>query len=107
MDRIELPEDVTVSFTHLRYPEKVTAFSPLCQPHLLRNKKLGFSPRGGQTVATIHRGVSPIAQGVADCSIRDNFCKKIGRDIAEGRAMKQLKEFYEINKTLPPMRAKT
>lgn len=48
-------------------------------------------PTGGATEATIvnHKGEF-LASAVASCSDKDAFNKKIGRDIAIGRAYKQL-----------------
>lgn len=59
--------------------------------HIL--KSLGrlqeVDPCGGFTVVEITDG-SERATGIAVCSDRDNYSKKIGRMIATGRAMKQL-----------------
>lgn len=49
-------------------------------------------PRGGFTIATL---ISPdktvLVQGTAHCSRRDNYSKKLGRNIAVGRALSKLK----------------
>lgn len=48
-------------------------------------------PRGGFTVATL---ISPdrtvLVQGTAHCSLNDNYSKKMGRNIAIGRALHAL-----------------
>ena len=31
-----------------------------------------------------------VAEGVAECSPRDNYCRRLGREIALGRALKEL-----------------
>jgi len=36
-------------------------------------------------------GEEPLAVGVAACSKKDNFCKRLGRTIAIGRALKKLR----------------
>ena len=55
--------------------------------------KLGsfIEAKGGLTVVVVYPpGRAYSTMGVAECSKKDNFCKKIGRDIALGRALKQL-----------------
>lgn len=51
-----------------------------------------ISPCGGLTVAQIYDGEKLIAEGTALCSPDDNFNKKIGRAIATGRALKELRK---------------
>jgi hypothetical protein len=47
--------------------------------------------KGGETEARIYGpDDSLVALGIATCHERDNFCRRIGRDIALGRALKQL-----------------
>jgi hypothetical protein len=49
------------------------------------------SPKGGETEARVYGpDDSLVALGIATCHERDNFCRRIGRDIALGRALKQL-----------------
>ena len=50
-----------------------------------------FLPRGGRTDVEIYRGEELIGSGVANCSRNDAFNKKIGRAIALGRALENLK----------------
>lgn len=47
-----------------------------------------ISPYGGRTTCGITFADGSVVYGVAECSRRDNYCKKIGRDIALGRALK-------------------
>lgn len=46
--------------------------------------------RGGMTICTVEgedsAGRKLIGRGAAFCSLHDNFCYRIGREIAEGRA---------------------
>ena len=56
-----------------------------------------LSPRGGRTVAQIIRpaehpdeGPEILAEGQAVCNLSDNFCKRLGRTIALGRALRDL-----------------
>jgi len=51
-----------------------------------------LKPRGGQTIVRLYNEANELlATGVADCSSKDAFCKKIGREIALGRALENLK----------------
>ena len=50
-----------------------------------------FLPRGGRTEVEIYRGEELIGSGVANCSKNDAYNKKIGRSIALGRALENLK----------------
>lgn len=51
-----------------------------------------IQPRGGRTMVEIYsvEEEAPVAVGMARCSLKDNYNKKIGRDIATGRALKEL-----------------
>jgi hypothetical protein len=53
--------------------------------------KHAISPHGGWTLAQVFKGDELVAEAVAVCSPRDNYCKRIGRDIATGRALKELR----------------
>lgn len=54
------------------------------------------APRGGTTACEITMPDGHTTWGVAECSERDNYCKKIGRDIALGRALKKLQTLEAI-----------
>lgn len=45
---------------------------------------------GGLTICYIYSGDHLVALGEAQCSTKDQFCYKIGRAIAKGRALKEL-----------------
>lgn len=49
-----------------------------------------ISPFGGRTVCMITLADGKEIHGVAECSRKDGYNKKIGRDIALGRALKRL-----------------
>lgn len=49
-----------------------------------------ISPQGGMTFCTITLTDGTEAHGRAECSVRDNYSKRIGRDIALGRALVNL-----------------
>ena len=42
--------------------------------------------RGGMTICTIEEDGRVLGQGVSICSFLDNFCYRLGREIAHGRA---------------------
>ncbi len=60
---------------------------------LINLKRAGLStsiaPRGGATTATLYRldggRWKKAGEARADCSARDNFCRRIGKDMALGR----------------------
>ena len=96
-----------VSFEYLRIPNHYCYSVPnKGKPksgHLYRYKRgIGFSKngfynyrplsKGGQVICSIGNENGRSAFGIANCSYSDNFCYKIGREIALGRAKKQLKE---------------
>lgn len=59
------------------------------------------SQHGGMTVCYIVDPITDtvIADGIATCSWRDTFNRKIGRDISFGRAWERLQEMIERNDT--------
>lgn len=61
-------------------------------------KKLSYNdlhPLGGETICVIFNDKTKIWQlGVAKCSMKDRFTKKIGRDISLGRAIKIPFKFF-------------
>lgn len=77
----QLPEGYTVKFRHTRNKHGQTI-----------NPGSGtISPRGGTTHAFVYDAErNLVATGYADCNEKDNYNKKIGRDISLGRALKEL-----------------
>ena len=53
-------------------------------------KDTSLSSRGGMTICYIYEDKTLISTGRSKCSYADNFNYKIGRDIAVGRAEKEL-----------------
>ena len=50
-------------------------------------------PRGGYTLCMVYDDNRElVATGVAECSPKDSFCYKVGREIAHGRMLQQLFE---------------
>ena len=77
-------------------------------PYSKSNKdySLVFYPatKGGKTEVTIQvfdEHGDPVTKfvGVANCSLKDNFCYKLGREIATGRAEKQLENWLNPEKS--------
>ncbi len=58
--------------------------------HEIRASGWDIFPLGGTTIAEVYQGEDLIATGQAVCSNKDNYSKKIGRQIALGRALKEL-----------------
>jgi hypothetical protein len=93
--RPQIPEGASVKVTHLR---TVQPYLPGLWPSYRFTKynqqsplKVGPAPKGGRTEARISLPDGRVAEGVAECSMSDTFCKRIGRDIAVGRALKELR----------------
>lgn len=73
---------------HLRYPAP-NQMGTLAPTQELKDLGITVSPRGGITrvvIANEETG-TVVAQGEADCSLRDNFNRRVGVAIALGRAI--------------------
>jgi len=55
---------------------------------------------GRFTTSTIRLNNRPIAMGSAICSLKDNFCKSIGRKLSLTRAIETAKKNGEIDKNI-------
>lgn len=84
MSQVKVPDGMRVWYHHKR---------------TVRARKdaiMRIDPRGGETVALLYRQEqdpqtdAAVATGTAVCSVNDNYNKRIGRDIALGRAVKKL-----------------
>ena len=102
---------------HYRVPQTRVTFmnmkkGPPPSPETLISGKDGsvkwlVSPKGGVTKAIIVDDEDHVlAEGIARCSMADNFCRKIGRAKAIGRAIQKLGEIEreEITKANPALR---
>ena len=59
-----------------------------------KDKDGRWDPKGGITVCYLPvDGSDKAGIGISVCSLKDVFCKRIGRSIAEGRAAKNITEF--------------
>jgi hypothetical protein len=100
MNQVELPEGARVAYRHLRRGGEVSADVPYSKfLDTARSWKEGgfvLYPKGGVTEARILRGDEVLAEGKALCRPDENFNRKLGRNIALGRALKALKA-YEWN----------
>lgn len=105
----QLPEGFDVHYEHQRYRLEDVQFvmeqdwdGPLqaikrAQDRLVllttykEKRENVISPTGGITYAHVFNGEGfEVATGKSRCSLLDNFDKKIGRDIALGRALKTM-----------------
>ena len=70
-------------------PERLESFSSAY--HRSGKDKSDWQPhgRGGITYCQLVEDGEVVAQGVAYCSPKDNFCYRVGRDIARGRAERE------------------
>lgn len=104
--RPALPDGWTVRFTHLRHPlmHRADRFGG---PQLRKNKdvlltlgelkKNGLqpAPTGGSTICRILDAEgNVVAGGNAFCCERDNYSRRLGRVISQGRALKDLAARY-------------
>lgn len=81
-----IPDGAAVKFTHGRHVEGTVG-------PWYRGKEgwpAELQPRGGHTIAKVVLADGSEIVGEAHCSARDNYSKKIGRDIALGRALAAL-----------------
>ena len=85
--RLQIPEGFEVRISHTRRATNGDIYAPA---ELLRKIGMTISPRGGRTVAHLVKNGEIVVSGVAKCGPRDNFNRRIGRDIAIGRALKEL-----------------
>jgi hypothetical protein len=59
-------------------------------PDLSSDYDLKIDPRGGHTKVVLTDPTGRTVESIAKCSTQDNYSKKIGRDIALGRALKEI-----------------
>lgn len=88
-------------------PKKMVSKPPdglLCR--YSKSNIVWFCPttKGGKTEVTIQvfdEHNDPVIKfvGVANCSLKDNFCYKLGREVATGRAKKQLENWLNPEKS--------
>jgi hypothetical protein len=59
---------------------------------LKRNEVRDWQPseKGGYTICFLDTENGQTFTGISNCSLRENYNKKVGRNIALGRAMKQM-----------------
>ena len=95
-----LPEGITAKFDHYRVPSH-RAESKKGKPkrYYWYKRGRGFEnpalitdphPKGGRIECYLYKDDVMISTGTAVCSMSDNFCYRIGREIALGRALKKL-----------------
>jgi len=87
--RLEVPEGTEVFIRHYRYVDDETY--GLMPAKVAREAGYKFIGKGGMTEANVKLPDGRKAIGLAVCRQNEAFNKKIGRNIAVGRALKQLK----------------
>ena len=78
-----------VYYKHYRYPADWSYEKLGMQPYSRRKTKWQPTCKGGRTICYLVLSNDNMVCGYADCSEKDNFSYKIGRQIAYGRAMKR------------------
>lgn len=97
----EIPAGLKAKVVHRRYVEGNSL--ALFTDQEIRSDGMKRRPKGGLTeafivdekgdplvVGTKENGEPDVAEGIALCSLADNYNRRIGRDIAVGRALKKL-----------------
>jgi hypothetical protein len=89
-----IPAGVRVHITHLRRPGRpIPGRGGYVTKRELRAANVSPAPRGGCTYAELYDADDRLlAAATAVCSDQDQFNRRIGRDIALGRALKNLNE---------------
>ena len=64
---------------------------PVKYRHIRLEEDGKILPNGGKTIAFIELKDGSTIESQADCSLRDTYCKKLGRIISTGRLLKKLK----------------
>lgn len=83
-----LPEGFKIKVTHMRYAASGILAGTSRE---LKERGVPIDPKGGWTRAFIYTPNGNIASyALALCSPKDNFCRRIGRTIAVGRALANL-----------------
>lgn len=90
-----VPEGSKVYVTHFRYTDGYILHPLLKEPTMLpakeiRHEKMSFHAKGGMTEVFVTLPDGREACAYATCSRKDNFNRHIGRNIALGRALKEL-----------------
>lgn len=77
---------VYAQVSHLRRASQHGTLKPKKR---IRELRMAPLPRGGRTIAKIRdkQTNTLIAVGIAECSDKDQFCKRVGWQIAVGRAL--------------------
>jgi hypothetical protein len=81
----------TIRYTHLRnttphFRPVKDCFTP--SGSQLFSRSLTFNTKGGATVAWLYDDEKKqVVYNVSGCSMKDNFCRRIGRAIASGRLL--------------------
>lgn len=100
MENIELGKDWGVYIRHFRLPQG--SYKNMSEQEIVKKATLrkgpDVFPRGGMTWVIIYEKANPSNMyfGMTVCSIRDNFSKRVGREIATQRAI-ALRDYLKSN----------
>lgn len=85
---MEPKTNMEIKFDHLRFANDEMLGRVAMPSWILKELEIEFEPRGGVTVARVTDGKGERTVGIALCMDTDNYCKKTGRTISLGRALK-------------------
>lgn len=89
--RPRLPEGATVRYLHLRRFEGADRLLTRTEANAIHNGVTWAPPKplpkGGLTICHVVYADGQETAGAAGCHEKDNFSKKLGRDISLGRAL--------------------
>ena len=110
MTNPQLPPGYTIRYTHYRRWQgnhTGTIFEPDAAPTSELRYSATILPTGGRTECRIYHGTALISVGTARCSLKDNFCKRLGRDISLGRALVAALPTPRVTATAEPVHVTT
>ena len=91
---MNLPEETRIWIKHYRYvlnlDKSYNDILKLLPAKKIKELELQPHLRGGKTEAIVILPDGNKVKGEAICSMKDSFNRKIGRDVAVGRALKKL-----------------
>lgn len=90
----KIPNGFRVEYNYIRPKVSVFVESPFFEGMFERRQVI--SPKGGTTIASVRDEYGNlVASGRARCAKSDRFVKRIGRDIALGRALEELEGWLD------------
>lgn len=90
----QVPEGASVKYSHGRRVKEQHGTFYRMKLRSWKDSDHTPEPRGGRTSVRLTLPNGEEVWGIAECSTRDNYSKKIGRDIALGRALAAAEKKY-------------